>query len=201
MADFTYIDDIVEGVVRLLAMPPHLDPDWDSRTADPAASSAPGPIRTYNVGNDRPEEINRLMAIIETALGRRALRVDVPLPQGDVLETHADVSDLRRAVGLAPATALEDGMRPFRRMVPGSHEGPASRERQTFIQARGAGTTGRNTYSTCIRFNGEGHHGRIDSCHLPTLKNQFHCWPPITPGLIESRTNTKPGRIFSRLPI
>jgi UDP-glucuronate 4-epimerase len=131
--DFTYIDDIVEGVVRVLAAPPRADPDWDSHAADPATSSAP--YRIYNIGNDRPEEINRLIAIIETALGRRALRVDVPLPPGDVLETRADVSDLRRAVGFAPATALEDGVQRFVEWYRDFHEKPASRERQAFIPA------------------------------------------------------------------
>lgn len=109
--DFTYIDDIAEGVVRALAAPPRPDPNWDPCTADPATSSAP--CRVYNIGNDRPEEINRLISIIETALDSRALRVDVPLPPGDVLETRADVSDLRKAVGFAPATPLEDGVQRF----------------------------------------------------------------------------------------
>jgi UDP-glucuronate 4-epimerase len=109
--DFTYIDDIVEGVVRVLVAPPCADPSFDARAADPATSSAP--YRLYNIGNDRPEEINRLIAIIESALGRRALRRDVPLPPGDVLETRADVGDLRRAVNFAPATTLEDGVNRF----------------------------------------------------------------------------------------
>ena len=109
--DFTYIDDIVEGVVRVLGAPPCANPNWDARAADPATSSAP--YRLYNIGNDRPEEINRLIAIIESALGRRALRRDVPLPPGDVLETRADVGDLRRAVNFAPATSLEDGVNRF----------------------------------------------------------------------------------------
>jgi UDP-glucuronate 4-epimerase len=109
--DFTYIDDIVEGVVRVLAVPPRADSSWDCLTPDPATSSAP--YRIYNIGNDRPEEINRLISIIETALGRRALRVDVALPPGDVLEARADVRDLHRAVGFAPTTALEDGVQRF----------------------------------------------------------------------------------------
>ncbi|WP_258596976.1 NAD-dependent epimerase/dehydratase family protein [Mesorhizobium sp. AR07] len=138
--DFTYIDDIVEGVVRVLAAPPRADPAWDGRTADPATSSAPH--RIYNIGNDRPEEINRLIAIIETALGRRALRVDVPLPPGDVLETRADVSDLRRAVGFAPATALEDGVHRFVEWYRDFHgrDLPISRERQRSFRHKGART-------------------------------------------------------------
>lgn len=130
--DFTYIDDIVEGVVRVLGVPPRPDPDWDSRAADPATSSAP--YRLYNIGNDRPEEINRLIAIIERALGRRALRVNVPLPPGDVLKTRADVGDLRRAVGFSPATALEDGVQYFVEWYRDFHARPVVRKQRTFIQ-------------------------------------------------------------------
>ena len=78
---------------------------------DPATSTAPH--RLYNIGNDSPEEVNHLIALIEDALGKKANRVDVPLPPGDVLETRADVSDLRRDVGFAPSTSLEDGVGRF----------------------------------------------------------------------------------------
>jgi UDP-glucuronate 4-epimerase len=131
--DFTYIDDIVEGVVRVLAAPPRAEPNWDGCAADPATSSAP--YRVYNIGNDRPEEINRLIAIIETALGRRALRTDVPLPPGDVLETRADVGDLRSAVNFAPSTALEDGVQRFVEWYRHFHGGDtvASAEQQNLM--------------------------------------------------------------------
>ncbi len=76
------------------------DPSW-TRTPDPATSAAP--YRLYNIGNDRPEELNDLIALIEDALGRKANRSTMPLPPGDVLETRADVSDLRRDVGFAPS--------------------------------------------------------------------------------------------------
>jgi UDP-glucuronate 4-epimerase len=109
--DFTYVDDIVEGIVRLVDRAPSPDPAWNAERPDPATSAAPH--RVYNIGNDHPEEVNRLVAIIEEALGRKANRVDVPLPPGDVLETRADVTDLRRDVGFAPATSLEDGIRRF----------------------------------------------------------------------------------------
>jgi UDP-glucuronate 4-epimerase len=109
--DFTYVDDIVEGVVRLVGRAPSADPAWSAAAPDPATS--PAPHRIYNIGNDRPEEVNRLIALIEEALGRKARRVDVPLPPGDVLETRADVSDLRRDVGFAPDTSLEEGIRRF----------------------------------------------------------------------------------------
>ena len=109
--DFTYVDDIVEGVVRLLDRPPAGDPAWNAHDPDPATSAAPH--RVYNIGNDHPQEVNTLIALIETALGRKANRVDVPLPPGDVLETRADVSDLRRDVGFAPSTSLKDGIERF----------------------------------------------------------------------------------------
>ncbi|MER9425871.1 NAD-dependent epimerase/dehydratase family protein [Mesorhizobium sp. M0317] len=131
--DFTYIDDIVEGVVRVLAKPPCQDPGWDGRAADPATSSAR--YRLYNIGNDRPEEINHLIALIETALGRRAVRVNVPLPPGDVLETRADVRDLRRAVGFAPATTLEDGVQRFVEWYREFHARPVGQVRPAGLPA------------------------------------------------------------------
>jgi UDP-glucuronate 4-epimerase len=109
--DFTYIDDIVEGIIRVLPRPARPDPAWNAEAPDPASSAAPH--RVYNIGNDSPEELNRLIAVIETALGRKADRVASPLPPGDVLETRADVSDLRRDVGFAPSTPLELGIRRF----------------------------------------------------------------------------------------
>jgi UDP-glucuronate 4-epimerase len=109
--DFTYVDDIVEGVVRLVARDPAPDPTWDATDPDPATSAAPH--RVYNIGNDRPEELNRLIALIEDALGRKCRRIDKPLPPGDVLETRADVTDLRRDVGFAPTIPLEEGVRRF----------------------------------------------------------------------------------------
>jgi UDP-glucuronate 4-epimerase len=109
--DFTYVDDIVEGIVRLVERAPSGDPAWNAEDPDPATSAAPH--RVYNIGNDSPEEVNRLIALIEEALGRQANRVDVPLPPGDVLETRADVTDLRRDVGFAPSTSLEEGIRRF----------------------------------------------------------------------------------------
>ena len=117
--DFTYVDDIVEGIVRLVDRPPAADPAWNAAKPDPAIS--PAPHRVYNIGNDRPEEVNRLIALIEEALGRKANRVDVPLPPGDVLETRADVSDLRRHVGFAPSTPLEEGIRRFAAWYRGYH--------------------------------------------------------------------------------
>jgi UDP-glucuronate 4-epimerase len=109
--DFTFVDDVVEGVARLIARPPAADPEWDAAHPDPATSAASH--RVYNIGNDRPEELNHLVALIERELNQKAIRRDVPLPPGDVLETRADIADLRRDVGFAPATSLEDGVRSF----------------------------------------------------------------------------------------
>lgn len=109
--DFTYVDDVVEGVLRVLDRPARPDPAWDPERPDPATSAAP--YRVYNIGNDRPEELNRLIALIEAALGQRAIRVDKPLPPGDVPATRADVSDLRRDVDFAPRTSLEEGVGRF----------------------------------------------------------------------------------------
>jgi len=121
--DFTYVDDIVEGVVRVLDRPAAPDPAFDPLRPDPATSSAPH--RVYNIGNDAPEELNRLIAVIEGALGRRAERIERPLPPGDVLETRADVTDLRRDVGFAPATPLEEGVRRFVEWYRERHGAPA----------------------------------------------------------------------------
>ncbi|WP_414472475.1 NAD-dependent epimerase/dehydratase family protein [Microvirga sp. M2] len=109
--DFTYVDDIVEGIVRLVDRAPAANPAWDAEHPDPATSAAPH--RVYNIGNDNPEEVNDLIALIEDALGRRANRVDIALPPGDVPETRADVTDLRRDVGFAPSTSLADGVGRF----------------------------------------------------------------------------------------
>ncbi|HEX2725153.1 MAG TPA: NAD-dependent epimerase [Beijerinckiaceae bacterium] len=119
--DFTYIDDVVEGVVRVLERPPASDAAWDATCPDPATSAAPH--RVYNIGNDRPEELNQLIALIEAAVGRTATRLDRPLPPGDVLETRADITDLRNAIGFAPATPLEEGIRRFVEWYRSYHRG------------------------------------------------------------------------------
>jgi UDP-glucuronate 4-epimerase len=117
--DFTYVDDVVEGVVRLLDRAPTCAAVGAAQASDPEASAAPH--RIYNIGNDRPEELNELIALIEAALGRTAQRIERPLPPGDVLETRADISDLRRAVGFAPATPLQEGIRRFVAWYRGFH--------------------------------------------------------------------------------
>jgi UDP-glucuronate 4-epimerase len=109
--DFTYVDDIVEGLVRLIPRAAQADPSWNAEAPDPATSAAPH--RVYNIGNDSPEELNHLIALIEAAVGRPAIRIEKPLPPGDVLETRADVADLRRDAGFAPSTTLAEGVARF----------------------------------------------------------------------------------------
>jgi UDP-glucuronate 4-epimerase len=109
--DFTYVDDIVEAVVRLVDRPPSADPAWSSDAPDPASSRAPW--RVYNIGNNRPQELLHVVSLIEEAVGRPAIRELMPMQPGDVLETYADVADLADAVGFSPKTPIEDGIRQF----------------------------------------------------------------------------------------
>lgn len=109
--DFTYVDDIVEGVVRCLDHVPRPDPDWSREKPDPGTSSAP--YRLYNIGGNRPVELLRYIEIMEECIGRTAVKNMLPLQPGDVLATYADVDDLVRDVGYRPRTPLEEGMRRF----------------------------------------------------------------------------------------
>jgi UDP-glucuronate 4-epimerase len=109
--DFTYIDDIAEGVVRTCARVPQPNPGWDSRAGDPATSSAP--FRIYNIGNNQPVELMRYIEVIEQCLGRKAQTNLLPLQPGDVPETYADITDLIADVGFSPATSIETGVRKF----------------------------------------------------------------------------------------
>ncbi|MDY6812628.1 MAG: NAD-dependent epimerase [Pseudomonadota bacterium] len=109
--DFTYIDDIVEGVVRVLDAPPTADAGWDGAGADAATSSAPW--RLFNIGNGRPEPLLAMIATLERALGRRARLELLPAQPGDVAETFADVRDLHAAVGYRPQTPIEAGIGHF----------------------------------------------------------------------------------------
>jgi len=106
--DFTYIDDIVEGVLRVLDRPAQPDPAWDAAAPDPSRSSAP--YRLYNIGNSQPVELLRFIRAIESATGRRAVLDHQPMQPGDVVATAADVSALTTATGFAPATVIEDGV-------------------------------------------------------------------------------------------
>jgi UDP-glucuronate 4-epimerase len=109
--DFTYVDDIAEGVVRASERIAQPDPNWDGQAPDPATSFAP--FRLYNIGNNRPVQLLRYIELIEEALGRKAIKNLLPLQPGDVPETFADIDDLVRDVGYRPATPVEVGVRRF----------------------------------------------------------------------------------------
>jgi UDP-glucuronate 4-epimerase len=109
--DFTYIDDIVEGVVRILDVIPVPNPEWKSDDPDPATSSAP--YRIYNIGNNRPVELLHYISVLEQALGRKAQLDLLPMQPGDVPSTMADVSELEQATGFRPQTTVEDGIARF----------------------------------------------------------------------------------------
>jgi UDP-glucuronate 4-epimerase len=109
--DFTYVDDIAEGVVRAMERVAQPDSTWNSDSPDPASSSAP--FRVYNIGNHEPVELMRYIEVIETCLGRKAEKNFLPMQAGDVPETYADIDDLVRDVGYRPATPVEEGVRRF----------------------------------------------------------------------------------------
>ena len=109
--DFTYIDDIIEGVSRIADRPARPDPNWTAEAPDPATSSAP--YRLHNIGNNNPVELMRFIEALETALGKKAEKVMKPMQPGDVLETYADIQPLTDEVGFRPATQIEDGLERF----------------------------------------------------------------------------------------
>jgi len=109
---FTYVDDIVEGVVRTLDRVPGRDPDWNSAAPDPATSGV-APFRLYNIGNERPVELLRYIEVLEQCLGRKAEMELLPLQAGDVPDTEADVSDLIANVGYRPVVPVEEGVANF----------------------------------------------------------------------------------------
>jgi UDP-glucuronate 4-epimerase len=109
--DFTYIDDIVEGVQRVINRVPEPNPRWDSNTPDSATSYAP--YKLYNIGNNNPVELMKYIEVIENCLGRKAQKNLLPLQAGDVPATYADVDDLIKDVGFKPSTPVEEGIRKF----------------------------------------------------------------------------------------
>jgi len=109
--DFTYVDDIVEGVMRTLDNTAAPNPDWDGAHPDPGTSSAPS--RLYNIGNNNPVELLDLIATLEKALGRSAEKNLMPIQPGDVPATYADVDDLMNDVGFKPSTSIADGVNRF----------------------------------------------------------------------------------------
>ena len=109
--DFTFIDDIVEGVIRTLDNVPGPDPDYDPLAPSPASSSAP--YRVYNIGNQQPVELMRYIEVLEECLGRKAEKRMLPMQAGDVPDTFADVDALMRDTGYRPSTPVETGVHRF----------------------------------------------------------------------------------------
>jgi UDP-glucuronate 4-epimerase len=109
--DFTYVDDVVEAMTRIIDRPPQGDPNWSGTKPDPSSSKAPW--RIYNIGNNKPEQLMHVVALLEKSLGRVAEKVLLPMQAGDVLETFADIDDLTRDIGFSPQTAIEDGVEQF----------------------------------------------------------------------------------------
>ncbi len=109
--DFTYIDDIVEGVIRVIDHPAQPNPDWDGAHPDPGSSKAPW--RVYNIGNQQPVELMRYIEVLEDCLGKKAEKNMLPLQPGDVPDTYANVDDLVADLGYKPDTPIEVGVRNF----------------------------------------------------------------------------------------
>ena len=109
--DFTYIDDIVEGIVRVLDRPASSNPEWDSKNPDPASSSAP--YRVYNIGNNNPIELMDYIKALETEFGKRAEKELLPLQPGDVPDTYADVDDLVKHFNYKPSMSVTQGIKNF----------------------------------------------------------------------------------------
>jgi len=109
--DFTYVDDIVEGVVRVIDRPAQADPAWDGAAPDPARSRAP--YRIYNIGNNTPVQLMRYISVLERCLGKKAQIEMLPMQPGDIPATMADVSALQTDIGYRPGTAVEEGIPRF----------------------------------------------------------------------------------------
>ncbi|MEN8207158.1 MAG: NAD-dependent epimerase [Pseudomonadota bacterium] len=109
--DFTYIDDIVEGVVRVLDRIPEPNPDWSGDAPDAASSTAP--YRLYNIGNNQPVELMHYIEVLEDCLGKKAVKNMLPMQPGDVQATYADVDELVSAIDYKPAMSVEEGMARF----------------------------------------------------------------------------------------
>ena len=109
--DFTYIDDITEGVIRVLDRPAQSNAHWTGDDPDPGTSSAP--YRIYNIGNNKPVELLRFIEVLEEVLGKEAEKNLLPIQPGDVPSTYADVSDLMQDIGFRPSTPIEEGIPQF----------------------------------------------------------------------------------------
>jgi UDP-glucuronate 4-epimerase len=111
LRDFTYIDDIIEGVVRVMGSPPEPDPTWNGHDPDPGTSSVK--YKIYNIGNNNPVELMEFIGIIEKALDMKAKKEFLDLQPGDVVATYADIDDLKKDFGFTPRTSIETGIKHF----------------------------------------------------------------------------------------
>ena len=109
--DFTYIDDIVEGIIRLIDKPPKGNKDWSGIKPNPSSSSAPWAI--FNIGNNKPTELEYFISLIEKNLGKKAIKNYLEMQPGDVSETAADIKNLSQIIGFKPSTSIEDGIPKF----------------------------------------------------------------------------------------
>ncbi len=109
--DFTYVEDIVEGIVRLLPTISKGNSNWDSKNPDPSTSFAP--YKIYNIGNNNPVELSHFIEVLESKLGKKAVKNFLPMQDGDVPETYADIDELTRDVGFTPSTPIEVGIENF----------------------------------------------------------------------------------------
>ncbi len=109
--DFTYVDDIVDGIIKLIPNIPGPNPDWNGDNPDSATSFAP--YKLYNIGNNQPVELMRFIEVLEENLGKKGIKNFMPIQPGDVPATYADVDDLMAAVGFKPSTSIEDGISRF----------------------------------------------------------------------------------------
>jgi UDP-glucuronate 4-epimerase len=111
LRDFTYIDDVITGVAACLFKPASPAKLWNSEKPDPSISSAP--YHLYNIGNNNPVNLEYFLDVLEKTLGKKAQRTLLPMQPGDVLETYADIEDLKQAVGFTPKTGIEQGLPKF----------------------------------------------------------------------------------------
>ncbi len=109
--DFTYVDDIVEGVDGVISRIPGRNPDWDTDQPDPASSFAP--YKLYNIGNHQPVDLMDFISCLEKHLGKEALKRFLPMQAGDVKATYADIDDLTKDIGFQPSTSIDEGLKKF----------------------------------------------------------------------------------------
>ena len=109
--DFTYVDDIVEGIMRLIPMAPEPNAEWNEETGKLSESTAP--YKIYNIGNNSPVTLEYFISVLEDKIGKKAEKIYMDMQPGDVLRTYADVSDLEKAIGFKPQTSIEEGLEKF----------------------------------------------------------------------------------------